>query len=62
MLSQARNSLLTSPVDSFLGLFESCITPAFTLITSQWYLKSEQGTRTGPSRYCSCTPSLRERC
>ncbi|BGO91878.1 hypothetical protein NBRC10512v2_004144 [Rhodotorula toruloides] len=31
----------------FLGLLESCVTPAFSLITSQWYKKHEQGTRTG---------------
>lgn len=32
---------------SFLGAFESCVTPAFSMVTSQWYLKREQGTRTG---------------
>lgn len=29
--------------DSFLGLFESCVTPSFALVTSQWYRKREQG-------------------
>jgi hypothetical protein len=33
--------------NSLLGLFEATITPAFTLVTSQWYRKNEQGTRTG---------------
>ena len=32
---------------SFLGFLEAGITPAFTIITSQWYAKREQGTRTG---------------
>ncbi|KAJ9112114.1 hypothetical protein QFC20_002294 [Naganishia adeliensis] len=32
---------------SFLGFLEAGITPAFTIITSQWYRKHEQGTRTG---------------
>lgn len=31
----------------FLGLTESAVTPGFALITSQWYTKKEQGTRTG---------------
>ncbi|GAA5843522.1 hypothetical protein JCM9279_000780 [Rhodotorula babjevae] len=31
----------------FLGLFESCISPSFALVTSMWYLKKEQGSRTG---------------
>ncbi|BGP48685.1 hypothetical protein JCM10450v2_004561 [Rhodotorula kratochvilovae] len=31
----------------FLGLLEACVSPAFALITSQWYLKREQGARTG---------------
>ncbi|KAF2258116.1 membrane transporter [Lojkania enalia] len=31
----------------FLGLFEAAVTPGFALFTSQWYTKSEQGTRTG---------------
>ncbi|KWU44746.1 membrane transporter [Rhodotorula sp. JG-1b] len=30
-----------------LGLFEACITPSFSLVTSQWYRKREQGFRTG---------------
>jgi len=30
----------------FLGLFESAVTPGFTLFTSQWYTKEEQGLRT----------------
>lgn len=30
----------------FLGLFESAVTPGFTLFTSQWYTKKEQGSRT----------------
>lgn len=29
----------------FLGVFESAVTPGFTLFTSQWYKKEEQGTR-----------------
>lgn len=29
-----------------LGFFESSVTPAFALYTSQWYTKSEQGSRT----------------
>ncbi|BGP25107.1 MFS transporter, allantoate permease [Rhodotorula toruloides] len=36
-----------SSIFYFLGLLESCVTPAFSLITSQWYKKNEQGTRTG---------------
>jgi ACS family allantoate permease-like MFS transporter len=32
---------------SFLGFLEAGITPAFTIVTSQWYRKNEQGTRTG---------------
>jgi MFS transporter, ACS family, allantoate permease len=31
----------------FLGVFESAVTPGFALLTSQWWTKSEQGTRTG---------------
>lgn len=31
----------------FLGVLESAVTPGFALITSQWYTKAEQGTRTG---------------
>lgn len=31
----------------FLGAFEAAVTPGFALITSQWYKKSEQGSRTG---------------
>jgi len=31
----------------FLGVFESAVTPGFTLFTSQWYTKEEQGVRTG---------------
>ncbi|KAK2743061.1 hypothetical protein FQN57_005017 [Myotisia sp. PD_48] len=31
----------------FLGMFESAVTPGFTLVTSQWYTKHEQGTRIG---------------
>ncbi|ESZ89986.1 MFS allantoate transporter [Sclerotinia borealis F-4128] len=31
----------------FLGLFEAAVTPGFTLFTSQWYTKEEQGFRTG---------------
>ncbi|TNY23534.1 permease of the major facilitator superfamily [Rhodotorula diobovata] len=31
----------------FLGLLEACVSPAFTLVTSQWYKKNEQGTRIG---------------
>lgn len=31
----------------FLGLFESAVTPGFALLTSQWWTKEEQGTRTG---------------
>ncbi|KAF2705214.1 MFS general substrate transporter [Pleomassaria siparia CBS 279.74] len=30
----------------FLGVFESAVTPGFTLLTSQWYTKKEQGSRT----------------
>ncbi|OJJ45187.1 hypothetical protein ASPZODRAFT_69492 [Penicilliopsis zonata CBS 506.65] len=30
----------------FLGIFEAAVTPGWTLITSQWYKKSEQGART----------------
>lgn len=32
---------------SFLGFLEAGITPAFTIITAQWYAKHEQGTCTG---------------
>jgi ACS family allantoate permease-like MFS transporter len=39
--------------DSFLGFFESIITPALTIFTSQYYKASEQGTRTGKT-LCSC--------
>jgi len=31
----------------FLGVFEAAVTPGFALLTSQWYTKAEQGTRTG---------------
>ena len=31
----------------FLGVLEAAVTPGFALITSQWYTKAEQGTRTG---------------
>ncbi|KAL2044097.1 hypothetical protein ABVK25_012473 [Lepraria finkii] len=31
----------------FLGVFEAAVTPGFALFTSQWYTKSEQGTRIG---------------
>lgn len=31
----------------FLGVFEAAVTPGFALFTSQWYTKSEQGSRTG---------------
>ncbi|KAI9692761.1 MAG: hypothetical protein M1820_009360 [Bogoriella megaspora] len=31
----------------FLGVFEASVTPGFALLTSQWYTKAEQGTRTG---------------
>ncbi|WKT43884.1 Major facilitator superfamily [Fusarium oxysporum f. sp. vasinfectum] len=31
----------------FLGVLESSVTPGFTLLTSQWYTVSEQGTRIG---------------
>ncbi|KAL1311547.1 hypothetical protein AAFC00_001667 [Neodothiora populina] len=31
----------------FLGLFESAVTPGFSLLTSQWYTVKEQGFRTG---------------
>ncbi|ORY54995.1 putative MFS allantoate transporter, partial [Leucosporidium creatinivorum] len=30
-----------------LGLCEACITPSFSLVTAQWYLKKEQGVRRG---------------
>ncbi|QKX59085.1 uncharacterized protein TRUGW13939_06216 [Talaromyces rugulosus] len=31
----------------FLGIFEAAVTPGFTLLTSQWWTKQEQGKRTG---------------
>ncbi|KAI5461587.1 putative MFS allantoate transporter [Mariannaea sp. PMI_226] len=31
----------------FMGVLEASVTPGFALITSQWYTKREQGTRTG---------------
>jgi MFS family permease len=31
----------------FLGVFEAAVTPGFALLTSQWYTKAEQGSRTG---------------
>ncbi|KAK5456384.1 Allantoate permease [Exophiala xenobiotica] len=31
----------------FLGVLEAAVTPGFALITSQWYTRTEQGTRTG---------------
>ena len=34
-------------VRCLLGVFEASITPAFILLTSQWYRKHEQGSRTG---------------
>jgi len=34
-------------VRTFLGIFESSVTPGFALFTSQWYRKHEQGARTG---------------
>ncbi|MCJ1429578.1 hypothetical protein MMC29_007493 [Sticta canariensis] len=30
----------------FLGVFEAAVSPGFALITSQWYTKNEQGSRT----------------
>ena len=30
-----------------LGVCEAAVTPGFALITSQWYTRKEQGTRTG---------------
>jgi len=30
----------------FLGVFEAAVTPGFSLFTSQWYTKKEQGSRT----------------
>lgn len=44
-----KTDTLISPTThtSFLGFLEAGITPAFTIITSQWYRKHEQGTRTG---------------
>lgn len=38
---------LQSSVRSFLGAFESSITPAFTMFTGSFYQKTEQGKRTG---------------
>lgn len=32
---------------SFLGVFESSLSPALILFTAQWYRKKEQGSRTG---------------
>ena len=34
-------------VRCLLGVFEASITPGFILLTSQWYRKYEQGSRTG---------------
>ena len=34
-------------IRTFLGVFESAVTPGFALFTSQWYTKKEQGSRTG---------------
>ena len=34
-------------VRCLLGVFEASITPGFILLTSQWYRKHEQGSRTG---------------
>ncbi|KAL9098307.1 MAG: hypothetical protein Q9163_006011 [Psora crenata] len=31
----------------FLGVFEAAVTPGFTLFSSQWYTKREQGSRVG---------------
>ncbi|KAF2240807.1 membrane transporter [Trematosphaeria pertusa] len=31
----------------FLGVFEAAVTPGFALFTSQWYTRTEQGSRTG---------------
>lgn len=31
----------------FLGIFEAAVTPGFTMFTSQWWTKREQGARTG---------------
>jgi MFS transporter, ACS family, allantoate permease len=31
----------------FLGVFESAVTPGFALLSSQWWTKSEQGSRIG---------------
>ncbi|GAA6054156.1 hypothetical protein JCM3770_003223 [Rhodotorula araucariae] len=42
----------------FLGLLESCVTPAFALVTSQWYLKREQGTRTGIWFSCNALANI----
>ena len=32
---------------AFLGVVESCVNPAFMIITSQWYKRDEQPERTG---------------
>ena len=34
-------------VRTFLGIFESTVTPGFVLITSQWYTRAEQPLRIG---------------
>ena len=41
------NSSSALAVRFFLGVFEAAVTPGFSLFTSQWYTKAEQGTRTG---------------
>ncbi|OCL10061.1 permease of the major facilitator superfamily [Glonium stellatum] len=46
-LALVRNFSQAMAVRFFLGLFESAVTPGFTLFTSQWYTKREQGTRIG---------------
>jgi ACS family allantoate permease-like MFS transporter len=45
LVRACRESL--SLTHSFLGFFESIITPALTIFTSQYYKAAEQGTRTG---------------
>ncbi|ORY22195.1 major facilitator superfamily domain-containing protein, partial [Naematelia encephala] len=45
LMSVGKNFAGLMAIRFFLGFFESSITPALTLFTSQYYKRSEQGTR-----------------
>lgn len=46
-MAATRNFAGAVAIRFFLGFFEAAVTPGFTLFTSQWYTREEQGFRTG---------------